>query len=278
MPVACFLLLFLGYPLATVIRRSFVDNVSLALTISNYARALTSVRYTSAMRNSLSFSAACTVVAAIAGTFVGFVASRLPERQKSIVLSILSLPLTLSGLVVAFSFIVLLGRNGVVNLLIRRIPGAADFTLFDLYGWSGLLFVYSFFNVPQMALTMAAVFGNLDGTLVEAARNSGARPWQTWAYVIIPVLAPGFVAGISIVFAGMMGAFGTAVALTGMAKNLFALQIYSHTSEASYNLPQASALAVMLAATTTLILWAFGILGRRLGRRRQPKTAVVAEE
>lgn len=278
MPVACFLLLFLGYPLATVIRRSFVDNVSLSPTIGNYARALTSVRYTSAMRNSLSFSAACTVVAAIAGTFVGFVASRLSERQKSIVLSILSLPLTLSGLVVAFSFIVLLGRNGVVNLLIRRVSGAADFTLFDLYGWSGLLFVYSFFNVPQMALTMAAVFGNLDGTLVEAARNSGARPWQTWTYVIIPVLAPGFVAGISIVFAGMMGAFGTAVALTGMAKNLFALQIYSHTSEASYNLPQASALAVMLAATTALILWAFGILGKRLGRRCHLKTTVVAEE
>ncbi|MEA4882348.1 MAG: ABC transporter permease subunit [Clostridia bacterium] len=278
MPAAGFLLLFLGYPLTTVIRRSFVDNVSLAYTASNYTRALTSVRYASAMRNSLLFSTVCTLVAAVAGTFVGFVASGLPERQKSIVLSILSLPLTLSGLVVAFSFIVLLGRNGVVNLLIRRTSGSSGFMLFDLYSWRGLLFVYSFFNVPQMALTMAAVFGNLDHSLVEAARNAGARPWQTWIYIVIPVLAPGFVAGISIVFAGMMGAFGTAVALTGMARNLFALQIYSHTSEASYNLPQASALAVMLAATTALILWLFGILGRRLGRQRQPRTTPAVEE
>jgi putative spermidine/putrescine transport system permease protein len=277
-PIASFLLIFLGYPLVSVINRSFVDNVSLAPTMSNYARAFGSARYTGALRNSLLFSAACTLVAAVIGTFVGLMTSRLPRRQKSIMLSILSLPLTLSGLVVAFSFIVLFGRNGVINLLIRRASASTSFVLFDLYGWNGLLFVYSFFNVPQMALTMSAVFGNLDTSLVEAARNAGAKPWQTWTYVILPVLAPGFMAGISIVFAGMMGAFGTALALTGMAKNLFSLQVYSHTSEASYNLPQASALAVMLIATTAFILWVFGILTKRLGRQHQLRTTKTVEE
>lgn len=61
-------------------------------------------------------------------------------------------------------------------------------------------------------------------------------------------------AGVSIVFAGMMGAFGTALALTGMAKNLLALQVDSHTSEASFNLPQASALAVVLVGMSTSLL------------------------
>lgn len=259
--------MFLGFPVLTVIQRSFVDNLTGETTLLNYARAFTTPRYTNAMRNSVLFAGACTLVAAIAGTFVGLVASRLPQAAKSAVLSILSLPLTLSGLVVAFSFIVLMGRNGIVNLLLRRILGLQGFSLFNLYSWQGLLLVYAFFNIPLMTLTMAAVFGNLDRDLLEAARNAGARPWQTWVYVIIPVLAPGFVTGISIVFAGMMGAFGTALALTGMAKNLLALQIYSHTSESAFNLPQASALAAVLASMTTTSLWVIGRLGRRVSQQ-----------
>jgi len=66
----------------------------------------------------------------------------------------------------------------------------------------------------------------------------------------------------------MMGAFGTVLALVGMAKNLLSLQIYSHASESTYNLPQAGALAMVLIAITATGLALLSWGARRLARRR----------
>jgi ABC-type Fe3+ transport system permease subunit len=262
--------LFVGifeiYPIINMAYRSLFD-LNGNFTFENYINAFTKPQFQMAIRNSLLFATAASLVGGIGGTFVAALAVRLPARWRNLLLSLYALPMTLSGLVVAFAFIVLLGRNGVLNLLVRRAFGLPPTVYFNLYDWPGIVMVYAFFQIPLMTLSMAAVFENLDPNLIEAARNLGARPWQVWRYVVIPVLLPGFLAGMSIQFAGMMGAFGTVLALVGMAKNLLSLQIYSHASESTYNLPQAGALAMVLITITgvALILLSWG--ARRLARR-----------
>lgn len=260
-PITLFLGLFVFYPLARVVFRSFTDNFTGQFSFQNYINAFTQVRYLGSLKNTLWFAGVCTLVGAAGGTFVGLLASRMSLRARGILLSFYSLPMTLSSLVVAFAFIVLLGRNGIFNIILNHYFGIPNF---DLYSWPGLVVTYSFYNIPLMTLTMASVFLNLDRSLIEAARNLGARAWQVWIYVIIPVLAPGFIAGISIVLAGMLAAFGTALALTGMAKSLFSLQIYSHASESNYNIPQASALAVILILVIVGSLVVLNWIERRL--------------
>ncbi len=264
LPFLGFLAFFELYPLLNMAVRSFTDSRSGAFTLQNYLNLLTQPQYRIAIRNSLLFASACSLVGGIGGTFVGYLAPRLPLRARNLLLSLYSLPLTLSGLVVAFAFIVLLGRNGVINLIVQRALGLPRDVYFDVYSWPGLVVVYSFYQIPLMTLTMAAVFENLDRSLVEAARNLGARSLQVWRYVIIPVLAPGFLAGMSIQFAGMMGAFGTVLALVGGAKNLLSVQIYYHTSESTYNLSQAGALAVALVTLTASGLFLLNRIERSL--------------
>ncbi|HFA60371.1 MAG TPA: ABC transporter permease subunit [Rhodospirillales bacterium] len=252
-PLLLFVLAFEIYPILVMAWRSFFDQAG-EVTLGNYLRILEDPVYRTAVRNSLLFATAGAMVGAVGGTFVGYLAPRLPPRLHRFLLSLYSLPLTLSGLVVAFAFIVLLGRNGVLNLIVQRAFGLPRDVYFDIYSWYGIVLVYAFFQIPLMTLTMAAVFENLDRSLIEAARNLGARPWQVWRYVVIPVLAPGFLAGLSIQFAGLLGAFGTVLALVGGAKNLLAIQIYYHTSESTYNLPQAAALSITLIAIITAVL------------------------
>ena len=262
LPFLGFLLLFEIYPLINMAVRSFFDNDTGQFTWQNYYNVFFQPHFRAAIRNSLLFATACSMVGAVGGTFVGYVATQLSPRARRLLLSLYSLPLTLSGLVVAFAFIVLLGRNGVLNLLARQIFGLPRNVYFNVYSWHGLVVVYSFYQIPLMTLTMAAVFLNLDRSLVEAARNLGASTWQVWRYVIIPVLAPGFLAGLNIQFAGMMGAFGTVLALVGGEKNLLSVQIYYHTSESTYNLPQAGALAIVLVLLIALLLFALNRLER----------------
>jgi putative spermidine/putrescine transport system permease protein len=266
LPFVLFVGIFEIYPIINMAYRSLFD-LNGNFTLENYINAFTKPQFQMAIRNSLLFAAAASLVGGIGGTFVAALAVRLPARWRNLLLSLYALPMTLSGLVVAFAFIVLLGRNGVLNLLVRRAFGLPPTVYFNLYDWPGIVMVYAFFQIPLMTLSMAAVFENLDPNLIEAARNLGARPWQVWRYVVIPVLLPGFLAGMSIQFAGMMGAFGTVLALVGMAKNLLSLQIYSHASESTYNLPQAGALAMVLITITgvALILLSWG--ARRLARR-----------
>ncbi|MFZ8844520.1 ABC transporter permease [Thermoflexus sp.] len=266
LPFVLFVGIFEIYPIINMAYRSLFD-LNGNFTLENYINAFTKPQFRMAIRNSLLFAAAASLVGGIGGTFVAALAVRLPARWRNLLLSLYALPMTLSGLVVAFAFIVLLGRNGVLNLLVRRAFGLPPTVYFNLYDWPGIVMVYAFFQIPLMTLSMAAVFENLDPNLIEAARNLGARPWQVWRYVVIPVLLPGFLAGMSIQFAGMMGAFGTVLALVGMAKNLLSLQIYSHASESTYNLPQAGALAMVLITITgvALILLSWG--ARRLARR-----------
>lgn len=266
LPFLGFLAVFELYPLLNMVIRSILDESSGGITLQNYINLFVQPHYRMAVRNSLLFASACSLVGGVGGTFVGYLAPRLPVRYRNLLLSLYSLPLTLSGLVVAFAFIVLLGRNGVLNLIVQRALGLPRDVYFNVYSWPGLVVVYAFYQIPLMTLTMAAVFENLDRSLIEAARNLGARSFQVWRYIIIPVLAPGFLAGMSIQFAGMMGAFGTVLALVGGAKNLLSVQIYYHTSESTYNLPQAGALAVALVTLTASVLF----LLNRLERLLQP--------
>jgi len=260
-PLVVFMGLFVLYPLSCVIAQSFTDNRTGSLTFQNYVNIFTQGRFLLPLKNTIWFAGACTIVGALGGTFVGLLVSRMSASLRNLVLSLYSIPMTLSSLVVAFGFIVLLGRNGVFNVLLNRYLGLPKF---NLYSWHGLLVTYSFYNIPLMTLTMAAVFLNLDRSLVEAARNLGANGWQVWMYIIIPVLAPGFLTGVSIVLTGMLAAFGTALALTGMAMRLFALQIYSLASESEFDLPQASALAIVLVITIVFTLFVLNWIERRL--------------
>ncbi|VCU54642.1 Spermidine/putrescine transport system permease protein PotB (plasmid) [Thermus thermophilus] len=260
LPGLLFLLLFFGYPLFSILERSLAAPEG--LTLARYAKALTAPAYLEAWRNSVVFATLSTLVAALGGLFLAYWTSKLSLRWKGFLMSLYAIPVSLSGLVVAFGFIVLLGRNGVLN----QIFASLGWPRFDLYSWVGLFSVFPFYNIPLFALALMPLLESVGRSLMEAARASGATPFQAWVRVLLPALMPGILAGSSIVFAGMMGAFGTALALTGFAKNLLSLQIYSLVAESTFDLPLAAALSVVLMASTGVGLYLLALWERRYRR------------
>ena len=242
-PIIIFIFLFVLFPYMNIIINSLKSNNTRNFTFENWKNIFALPQYFNAVKNSLLFAVASTIVAAFFGSIIGWISLRFSDRAIDKLKAIFSIPMTLSGLVVAFSFIVLLGRSGIYNTLVKLL--GTDMLRFNLYSWEGLLVVYSFYNVPLFSMTMISVFRNLDISLVEASKNLGASKLQTWYYVIIPNLAPGFISALSLVFASMMGAFGTALALTGLSKILLSLLIWSTASESNFNIPQANAMALI---------------------------------
>jgi len=104
---------------------------------------------------------------------------------------------------------------------------------------------------------MISAWGNLDWSLVEAADSLGAGTITIIKRVVIPVLWPSILAGSVLLFAVSMGAYGTALALTGVSVNILPLTIYTQVSDVSYNLPQADALSVLLTFVTTFSIYIY---------------------
>lgn len=261
-PIIAFIVLFIIYPYITIVINSFKSNSNGQFTFWNWKNLFTLPQYLDAVKNSLLFASTSTLVAAFFGTIIGWISLRFSEQTIGKLKAIFSIPMTLSGLVVAFSFIVLIGRSGIYNTIISLL--GANFMRFNLYSWEGLLIVYCFYNIPLFSITMMSVFRNLDMSLVEASKNLGANMLQTWFYVIIPNLAPGFISAFSLVFGSMMGAFGTALALTGLSRMLLSLLIWSTASESNFNIPQADAMAILLAIIIYISLFFFLKLEKKL--------------
>lgn len=259
LPALLFIALFYLLPLVILALRSFqgADGPSLG----NYGAILTTPAFRYAWLNSIFFAGASTAIALAGGLMLAVWTAGQSPRLRAGLLAVYALPYTMSGLVVAFGFVVLTGRNGLVNQILGQFLDGGPFV--NLRSWGGLLAVFPFYNVPLAALILTPLVERLGRDLSEAAAICGAGRAATWALVLLPALRPGLVAAGSLVFSAMMVAFGTTLAITGFSRNLLSLQIYAQSSESGYNLPLASAMAMTLMATTVVVMLLAGLVTRR---------------
>lgn len=253
LPLVGVLAFFLFWPLTLVVWESlFVEG---RLSLSNYASMFVSKLYRESLATSLALSVSTTLLGVLIGLPLSYGMHRSGPRMRNAILTLASIPLTFSGLVVGFAFIVLLGTSGFVTLLLKKFfdINPLEFSAF-LFTWRGLVVAYCYFLIPRMILTMTAAWSTADWSLLEAARSLGAGPFRILFRVLLPMIGPAVLAGSSLLFAVSMGAFGTAFSLTGIGVKILPLVIYTHVSELSTDIAKADALAVFLTLITTLII------------------------
>jgi len=241
LPLAIFTLAFLAIPLARLILASGEgdDGWAIYLTILQTPRYLSTLIQTVVV--SLSVTAAALAISTTAGLFL--VRNRFAGR--SVVLSVLTLPLAFPGVVVGFMIILLGGRQGLVN---QMLPGHWVFA----YSVFGLFLGYLYFSIPRVLLTVMAASEKIDPALEEAARTLGAPPHRILLDVLLPALSPALIAAGAIAFATAMGAFGTAFTL---ATDIDVLPMVIYTEfTLSANIAMASALSVILGLVTWVML------------------------
>ena len=116
------------------------------------------------------------------------------------------LPFWTSFLVRAFAWIVLLGRNGVVNQLLLSL-GIVDRPANLLYGFGSVLVGMVHALLPLAVLTMLSVMENIDRDLPRAAATLGACPGTAFWRIYFPLSLPGVAAAAIMVFVTAIGFF-----------------------------------------------------------------------
>ena len=133
---------------------------------------------------------------------------------------------------------------------------------------AAILLAHIFYNTTIVMRLVGDFWANLDPRLTQAARSLGAKPWQAWLRVTLPLLAPAILAAALLVFIFDFTSFGVILILGGPKFATIEVEIY-YQAISLFNLPAAAVLA-SIQLITTLALTA--IYTRLVGRISRPLT------
>lgn len=214
-----------------------------------YTEVLTNANYLQSMLATLLVALATTVCTLVISGVAGVFLQRNQFWGRSLLTSLLILPLAFPGVVVGFMIIMLAGRQGLIGQLTQEL-GAGK--LVFAYSMFGLFLGYLYFSIPRTIITVMAAAEKMDTRLEEAARSLGAGRWRVVRDVMVPALKPALISSGAICFATAVSAFGTAFTLATRI-NVMPMVIYTEFTM-SANLAMAAALSFFLGAVTWLVL------------------------
>lgn len=253
--------LFFLLPISAVLAGALSDG-------SAFARLVEDPVFWNGLKGTLVLGTAAPLFSLVVGFCIALTLVRLAPRLRTAALVAISLPLTFSGLIVAYGFILLLGRSGFVTLLLAKLgfdPAVVGGFIFSPFG---LGLAYSYYLVPRVVLILLPAIGNFDRNQLIAARSLGATGYRAVVDVMLPQIAPSLVAAFCLTSAVAVGAYGTALALVGTQVNILPLVLYSKISETGTDLPAASAASLVLIAICILIISLGEAIGRNDGRTK----------
>jgi ABC-type spermidine/putrescine transport system permease subunit I len=206
LPAILLALLFLYYPLVFIVQMSFTDGSSYLSpsgpveTLANYA--LIGSRYLPNLLVTLQLALLATIVDLIFGFPFAYIFVR-KVRYRTPVRALMVFPM-FGALYIAFGMRFILLPGGPATPLLQALGIASTDALFSL---PSVVFAMSIFTFPFMVLNIGTALGNVDPTLEEAAACLGARPWQTFRRILLPLTRAGTVAGALTVFGWSIGTF-----------------------------------------------------------------------
>ena len=194
--------------------------------------------------NTLWFAAVTTVSSVFIAVVVAHSLQKYDLPGRSILVAIISFPISLPGIVVAFMIIVLLGRQGLLTNAAAFFTGGNPITMATATSIFGLYLGYLFSLIPRSTMVMRATYGEINRKAEEAARALGAGPLETFYYVTLPEIRPGIVAAIILTFRTALAIFGTVLVLKSLV--VVTLRIDMELGSAGgFNIQLASAIGVI---------------------------------
>ena len=264
-PTAILMAVTMLAPIAIILVYSFLTRgayggVEPPSTIENYTRLWDPV-YATIIIRSLWIAAVATALCLILGFPLALFIARSGAR-KNMYLGLVILPFWTSFLIRTYAWMFILRDTGIVNSILQSL-GVIREPLPLLYNSGAVILglVYGF--LPFMVLPLYATLERLDPSLLEAAADLGARPWDTLMRVILPLCAPGIRAGAILTFVPCLGTYLTSDLLGG-SKTVLIGNLVQNQFTASRDWPFGAALSLALMAIAIGLLFSVRRRGEEL--------------
>ena len=254
MPLAAFFLVTFVAPFLLLLVISLFASAELsALGLDQYVKFFTDAFSIGVLWDTLLLGFCVTAVCLLLTYPLGLVYLEGGGRLRSAILFLIMLPLLTSAVVRTFAWLVILGREGIINNAMLALglwgePGRL------LYSWGGLVIALAQIQLPLMALPVINSLLKVDRNLIDAAEGLGASSWRRFRTVIVPLTLPGAVAGALLVFAASTTAFITQTLVGGGRIVLMPLNIYQQAVGVQ-DWPFAAALSIIFTVCIVAITY-----------------------
>ena len=252
LPVACFVAFFAA-PVAVVALASLTDKAGQP-SLANYARILLDAYHWNVLFVTFRIGALTTLVSAAIGFPLAWYLVRIvrwrPWRRVCIILIVV--PLFTSNIVRSFGWMVLLGRDGLVNQAMVG-AGLLDRPMRLLGTETAILIGLVYILLPFIVLAVGNALAKLDPALEQASADLGARPASVFWTVTFPLCLPGLMAGAVMVFTLAVSAYVTPALLSGGRITVFSMLIFQQYSSV-FDFNYGGALSVTLLLLTLALV------------------------
>lgn len=249
LPFAVFFVIFQIAPLAWVAINSLQSEAGWG--VANFSKVFASKFYLQALQRSLEISFWSSLFGIVIATLGAYSLRQVDSKLRDFVSAFANMTSNFAGVPLAFAFIILLGFNGALTLLLKQAGLLEDFSI---YSKSGLILVYTYFQIPLGVLLLYPAFDALREDWRESAALLGASHWQFWRHIGLPVLTPALLGTFVILLANALGAYATVYALTTGNFNVLPIRIAGLVAgDISLDPNLASALAMVLVGLMTLV-------------------------
>lgn len=210
---------------------------------------LTAPRTLAALRLTLTAAAIATVINAVYGLLMAWVLVRYQFPGKRILDALMDIPFALPTAVAGLALSALFAGNGWYGAILEPLGIQVVYTL------AGVVIAMTFTSLPFVVRTVQPVLEDLDPQIEDAARTLGAEPFTIFRRVVLPVIFPAYLTGITLSFARSLGEFGAVIFIAGnlpMKTEIASLLAVIRLEEYDYNGAAAIALVLLVIALALL--------------------------
>jgi len=250
--------IFLLVPLFILLQYSFRltvpgQGMKMVFTLSNYLRFFTDAYYLNGLWITLGTGFVVVLITLLFAYPVAYFYAKTRFRYRGILLIMLLSPFYTNVIIKIFSWMVLLGRQGIVNRLLVSMQ-LLDRPFEFLYSYIGVIIIMVYIHIPLMTLLLIGSIQNIRDSLIESARICGSRNLGVIRDIILPLSIPGILSGSIIVYTSAIAAFIIPLMVGGdWGKRFLSVMMYTHMS-VTQNWSFASAIAVVLIITSLTMI------------------------
>lgn len=267
LPAVLWLVVAWGWPLLMVFSMS-VRNMNpttfefTGLTLSYFIDTLTDPFYLDAIFRSLKIAAIVTFLSMVIGYPTALhIARTTSPRMRAAYSMILLIPIMISLVVTGFAWMLILGPAGFLNQAILFL-GLAAKPLELMNSEAGIIAVLTYSFGPYMIINTCTSIERIDPSVLRAAQLHGARPWQLFSKIVLPLSVPGLISGGLIVFSLSAAAFVTPYIIGGNRVKVVPLLIYN-AAVTTFDWALAATLSVILLVLSVVLTFAVSRFAER---------------
>lgn len=262
-PITVWSFLFIILPIILLAVMSFMTKGPLGrvvyrFTLDNYREMFKQV-YAVVIRQSLVIALWTTFLTVLLGYPLATFIANVKRRTSGILTVLMMLPLWVSGLVILYSFVIILNKTGVLNTILLSLHIIKK-PLKLLYNNTAVVIGMLYMFLPFAVLPMYSSIEKMDKGLIEASKDLGAGPVRTFFKVTLPLTSPGIFAAVILTFIPCIGYYMVTDMLGGGTNMMVGNLIYRQFT-ISRNWPFGAALAMVLALVIFLMLFIYAKLG-----------------